>query len=179
MSIVMKKALPMALLLLSGCFSNPLGSSLQSTTFHPGFDQAPRIFSIAPTSGALQGGTLLTIEGSGFVSGAKVKVGEISCSQVTFVTDKTLTCLTPGHGAGSVGITVINPDSQTVTLANGFQYFGSTSLVAGFGNASGGGVATASGVRLRFTAGAFGNPALPTGTGVRANIGVQGTWPHP
>lgn len=175
----MRSALLLSLLLLSGCFSNPLGSSVQTSTYHPGYGQPPRILSVNPTSGALQGGTDLTIVGSGFQQGSTVTIGGASCTSVVFVSDSKLTCVTPGHTGGAASVTVTNPDSQTTSLADAFQYLGSSVLTAGFGHASGGGVASGPGVRLRFTAGAFGNPTQQSGTDVKANIGLQGALTHP
>jgi hypothetical protein len=167
-----------ALSYLSAC-SNPLGSSIQTPAYHPGFEDELKLDSVSPATGALQGGTLLRLTGTGFKSSTQIFIGDMACQGITLVSDKILTCLTPAHAAGTVNIEAKSSGSKTSTLAQAFQYVGFSSSVANFAASNVGGIATGTGVRMRFTAGAVGEPVQPSGTGVRLNSGVQGALPHP
>jgi hypothetical protein len=68
------------------------------------------------------GGSPITINGTGFVSGATVTVGGGAATSVVFVSSIKLTAKTPAHAAGQVNVTVINPDTSSGTLTNGFTY---------------------------------------------------------
>lgn len=83
---------------------------------------APTVTSISPTSGPDTGGTSVTITGTGFVTGATVKVGGTSATGVTFNSSTSLTAVTPIGTAGAVDVVVTNPDTQTGTLTSGFTY---------------------------------------------------------
>ncbi len=102
---------------------NPDG---KSATFKNGFTYeetpAPKILSISPDKGVVEGGTEVTINGSDFASGAKVYIGE-ECDNVIFVSASKLTCKTKPHKKGVVDVTVKNPDGQQDTLSGGFTYF--------------------------------------------------------
>ncbi|MBV8517928.1 MAG: IPT/TIG domain-containing protein [Acidobacteria bacterium] len=77
--------------------------------------------SITPHTGSVAGGTTLTLTGDGFQPGAVVLVDDVAVP-TTFVSPTTLTATTPAHDAGAVDITVLNPDSTSATLANGFLF---------------------------------------------------------
>ncbi|MBL8916937.1 MAG: IPT/TIG domain-containing protein, partial [Archangium sp.] len=84
---------------------------------------APVVTSIAPTSGALAGGTTVTINGTSFVAGATVTFGGTPATATTFDTDRKLTAITPaGASVGAVNVTVTNPGGKASTLANAFTY---------------------------------------------------------
>jgi len=81
----------------------------------------PTITDIVPNIGPATGGTAVTITGTNFVSGATVTFGG-TAAIVTFVSSTQLDIVTPVHTAGSVDVTVTNPDSQADTLVNGYTY---------------------------------------------------------
>ncbi len=83
---------------------------------------APTVTSISPTSGLVSGGSLLTITGTGFRTGATVSIGGNNCSSVVVVSATQVTCVTPAHTAGAVNLSVTNSDSQSASLTNGFTY---------------------------------------------------------
>lgn len=91
---------------------------------------APVLLSIAPTSGPTAGGTLVTLTGTDFVSGATVRFGAVSATSVTFNSATSLTATTPAQSAATVGVTVTNPDTQSSTLAAAYTYVAPN--VAGF-----------------------------------------------
>ncbi len=86
------------------------------------YDPNPTVTSVSPTSGATTGSTLVTVNGTNFVSGATVDFGGSACTPVTFVNSTQLTCTTTAHVAGAVTATVTNPDTQTGALASAFTY---------------------------------------------------------
>jgi hypothetical protein len=83
---------------------------------------APTLTSIAPTAGTTGGGTSVTLTGTGFVNGATVVFGGVSAPSVTFNSATSLTATTPAHSAGTVAVTVTNPDTQNVTLNAAYTY---------------------------------------------------------
>jgi hypothetical protein len=83
---------------------------------------APNVTAISPTSGATSGGTAVTITGTGFRSGASVKIGGTSATAVTVVSSTAITAITPVHSSGATSVEVTNSDGQSDTLTNGFTY---------------------------------------------------------
>lgn len=83
--------------------------------------------SVTPSSGSADGGTLVTLNGNGFESGATVTFGGVAATNVSVVNTTTITATTPAHAAGTVPVTVTNPDSETTTLTNGFTFFNPSS----------------------------------------------------
>jgi hypothetical protein len=84
---------------------------------------APTLDSISPTGGSIAGGTEVTLTGTGFVNGATVLFGATGATSVTFNSSTSLTAFTPPQGAGTVSVTVTNPDAQSATLSSAFLYF--------------------------------------------------------
>jgi hypothetical protein len=85
---------------------------------------------VSPNSGDIAGGTVVTINGSNFVSGAAVSFGSASAS-TTFMSASQLTAiLPPAAAAGAVMLKVQNPDGQSATLPGGFTYNLATSTSA-------------------------------------------------
>ena len=74
-----------------------------------------------PAAGPLSGGSRITIDGTNFINGATVDMGGTVCT-VTSVTSTQIICTNASHAAGSVDITVTNPDGQSDTLASGYTY---------------------------------------------------------
>ena len=69
----------------------------------------PVVSSITPTEGSTAAGTNVTIAGSGFVSGATVKIGS-RLTAVTVVSANEITARTPAHVAGSEEVLVSDKD---------------------------------------------------------------------
>jgi hypothetical protein len=80
------------------------------------------IDSIAPTSGALAGGTEVTVNGSGFTSAVTVTFGGVPAASVDARSPSQLLAVTPaGANPGAVDVTVaVGADSDT--LAGAFSY---------------------------------------------------------
>src|SRR5262249_23010311 len=66
---------------------------------------APMITSITPSSGPIAGGTPVTIEGSGFLAGASVRIGA-DASAVKVLSETKITAVTPAHAAGGEEVSV-------------------------------------------------------------------------
>ena len=86
------------------------------------FSQGPEISSITPNNGLIAGGTLVTITGSRFISGATVAIGGVTCTSPTVVNSSTITCTTGAHAAGIVNVAVTNPNSQVGITSNLYTY---------------------------------------------------------
>lgn len=109
----------------------------------------PAISSVSPASGGAAGGTVVTITGSNFASGATVSFGGSPASNVSFVNSTQLKAATPAHAAGSVAVAVTNPDGTNAVLAGGFTFgtatFSVNSVSPISGPAAGGTTVTISG----------------------------------
>ena len=93
--------------------TNIVGSSLPtSMIFGTPMAPAPTIIGVSPASGTSVGGTLITISGTGFTTGASVSIGGVLAGTVTVVTSTSITAVTNLGGAGVKDITVTNPDAQ-------------------------------------------------------------------
>ncbi len=114
----------------SNSASAPLKKSstwiMQMATFRAsgqgGGNPAPTVSSVNPNSGSANGGTPVTITGTGFQAGATVSLGGAPASGATVVNSTTITASTAAHAAGAVNVVVTNPDAQSGTLANGYTY---------------------------------------------------------
>ena len=98
-------------------------SNANFTILPEGSNPAPTLDSISPTSGNIAGGTEVTLTGTGFANGATVLFGSLAATSVTFNSSTSLTAFTPPQGAGTVSVTVTNPDTQSSTLSGAFLYF--------------------------------------------------------
>jgi len=91
------------------------------------YNPLPQITKVIPDNGRLAGGTKIIIQGSGFLSGAKVlfKMDEGSfarASEVQVVSDTIITAQTPSGEPGPKDVVVRNPDRQEIVLPDGFTY---------------------------------------------------------
>ncbi len=80
------------------------------------------VTSVSPANGVAAGGTPVTINGSGFASGAGVAFGGIAATNVVVVSSSQITANTPVHSAVSVNVAVTNTDTSTGTLTSGYLY---------------------------------------------------------
>ena len=110
---------------LAGEYSTP------SPTGHPDrswgtavvkMSEAPAAASINPTSGPAVGGQSVTIPGTFFERGATVSFsGHLATNVVAAPDGSSITAKTP-TGAGSVTVTVTNPDGQSTTVPGGYTF---------------------------------------------------------
>jgi hypothetical protein len=80
------------------------------------------ISSVVPPAGKITGGKDVTINGSGFQSGATVTFGGSAATNVVVVNATKITAKTPAHASGTVNVTVTNPDTSSGTLTNGYTF---------------------------------------------------------
>jgi hypothetical protein len=85
---------------------------------------APTITSLDVQAGPIAGGTAVTIIGTLFLPGPPaVLFGNTPATNVVRVTASVLTCTSPAvSGAGTLGISIVNPDGQSASLPNAFTY---------------------------------------------------------
>lgn len=86
------------------------------------FDGAPALSSLNPSVGSTAGGTVVTLRGAGFVTGAVVRFGSELATNVTVVSATELTATAPAAPMSVVSVTVTNPDGQATTLMSAFRY---------------------------------------------------------
>ena len=82
---------------------------------------APQL--LLPGSGPTTGGTLATLTGTGFQSGAVVWFGDKLAAGVAVIDAETIVLNTPTGNSGAATVTVVNPDGTAGSLANAFGYF--------------------------------------------------------
>jgi N-acetylneuraminic acid mutarotase len=101
----------------------------QKATLKAGFtyNPAPVIAKVIPDNGRLAGGTSITIQGSGFLPGARVliRTGEgafRAASSIQVVSLAIITAVTPPGEPGPKDVAILNPDGQIISLPEGFTY---------------------------------------------------------
>ncbi|WP_245583502.1 IPT/TIG domain-containing protein [Paenibacillus assamensis] len=83
----------------------------------------PTIKSITPNSGNKRGGGLIDIVGTDFQKGAKVTFGTQTVDLAAFLGTTSVRVYVPASPtAGSVDVTLTNPDGNQVKVANGYTY---------------------------------------------------------
>ncbi|MHB8646480.1 MAG: beta strand repeat-containing protein [Thermomicrobiales bacterium] len=85
---------------------------------------APVVRSVSPAAGPTTGGTPATITGANFNTGATVKFGTATATNVKVVDSTTILVTTPAQplNTGVVDVTVINADTASGTLPQGYLY---------------------------------------------------------
>ncbi len=129
--------------------TNPSGTGTLPSSFT--YQAPPVINTVTPTAGAIAGGDLVTISGTGFLAGATVLFNGVACTAVTVVSATSLTCTTPANAAGSVIIKVTNTDTQSGMLNSGFRYEGAptlSSITPASGSITGGNTVTLAGTQF-------------------------------
>jgi len=101
-----------------------LHSVFQDWTLAVWFADQPVVDSVEPDAGSPDGGTPVTVRGSHFADGARVRFGDHFASSVTVVDENTITCNTPMGEEGSVNVSVVLFTSLAGTFAGGFTYVG-------------------------------------------------------
>ena len=95
-----------------------------SATLSGGFTYVafPTVASISPSSGPIVGGTAVTINGTGFVSGnTTVTIGGNSATGIIFGSTTSITVITPAGTTGAQDVVVTTPGGSA-TLPRGFTY---------------------------------------------------------
>jgi hypothetical protein len=116
---------------LSDTGTIPAVAPLQVRYFAIGVPDPVSVTSLTPSYGVPAGATPVTIAGAGFLPGATVRFAEADAAAIEFVNSTTLTAATPPHAAGTVAVTVINPDGGRAILDAAFTYNTPPTAVAG------------------------------------------------
>jgi len=82
----------------------------------------PVINSLSPNTGRTNGGTLVTISGSNFLSGVTVQFGGNAAAAGTLLDSNTVTIATPPSAPGPVDVIVANTNGLSVTNLLAFAY---------------------------------------------------------
>ena len=112
-----------------GCDGKPLSGPTHPTTSvsQPTISlvPSPSITSVSPNAGSTGGDTPLTINGTGFLSGAAVTVGGAIAPRLFASTNRDATTIqvdTPRRATGTVDVVVTNPGGSFATLIGGYTY---------------------------------------------------------
>jgi hypothetical protein len=155
----------------------------QNATLTNGYsytNPAPKVTSIAPSSGPAAGGSSVTITGTGFLSGAAVTFGGTAATGVNVTSSTSITATPAAHTAGVVSVVVTNSDNHSSTLSNAYTYVAApnvTGINPPTGPIGGGNGATITGTN--FVSGAtvtFGGTAA-TGVTVAGSTVITATPP--
>lgn len=82
----------------------------------------PLVSSVFPNSGTTVGGTSMVISGNSFQSGASVTFGGTAATGVNVTSSTSISATSPAHAAGTVDVTVKNPDDQIGSLPGAFTF---------------------------------------------------------
>ena len=80
------------------------------------------ITGVSPSTGQAQGGTQVTLTGTGFSGGAAVYFGNTLSPAVTWNGASSVFARTPSGAIGPVSIRIVNSDGGSVTMPNAFTY---------------------------------------------------------
>jgi hypothetical protein len=99
----------------------------------------PAITSISPSSGPTSGGTMVTINGSGFTGVINVRVGGVPVTSFTFVSDSQITAVVAAGKAGNHDIIVSTPGAgvNPATPADIFTDVAPPAAISGLSQGSG------------------------------------------
>lgn len=78
---------------------------------------APTVTSLSPNNGVAGGGTSVAITGTGFVSPATVKFGEVAATSVTVNSSTSITAVSPA-GSGTVNVTVTDTNGTSAAVSH-------------------------------------------------------------
>ena len=107
----------------------------------------PTITSIAPTTGSVDGGTVITVTGANFVPGVSVQFGGIDAALTTYINSTSLSVVAPLGSVGAVTLAVVTPLGNTSMPFAGFTYQtpGITAITPAQGSMDGGDLVTITG----------------------------------
>lgn len=164
------------------------GTASASAVLDDGYRYVPAdglaILGVIPPSGALAGGNIITLQGTGFVDGASVFIAGRACSDVRVLGDSGLTCTAPASDtAGAVTVRVELPNAASATLVDGYRYEeGPPPLlvlraIPATGPLDGGNTVTLEGTGFRAGAKVFLGGAPATDVAVLASTALTATAP--
>lgn len=130
-----------AALTLIGPAGDEVQTSLSFTFADSTVPEAPvSITSATPDSGPLEGGTEVTLEGSGFSTldpVLTVLFGATPAPSANVISDTQIRTITPAHAAGTTDVVVVDESKRSATLTSGFTFIASTLSVTSINPTSG------------------------------------------
>jgi hypothetical protein len=91
----------------------PYGTSAVVAGDHFAYLNPPTVSGVSPGSGPAAGGTTVTITGSQLRYTSAVSFGDVPATDVTVVSDSTVTVRAPAHVSGRVDVTVVTPGGRS------------------------------------------------------------------
>lgn len=82
----------------------------------------PTIASVTPDRGTVDGGTRLSVRGTGIFENAVVTIGDSACTSADWKGSTQIDCTAPGGQLGPESVTITNPDGQSATAVNAYTY---------------------------------------------------------
>jgi len=113
------------------------GDNTNTVTAAIGIESGLTVTNVNPASGPQSGGTGVTITGTGFTAISTVTFSGQNASSVNVVDSTTITAVTPGIPADSLGPVdvVVQTGGDSATLANGFTYLATAIGQSAYGGA--------------------------------------------
>jgi IPT/TIG domain len=128
------------------------GASTANTADKFTYVLPPTITGLSPTLGAMTGGTVVTITGTGFTPGNIVEFGASVATSVTFLNSTSLLATSPAGIVGTTDVTVTTEGGTSATVAaDQFTYLPAptiTSISPSFGSVTGGTPVTIAGTNF-------------------------------
>lgn len=118
----------------AGAVDVAVSCSLSGTATAPGafgYRPEPTITGVAPASGPLAGGTLITLTGTGFSGTVSVTIGGTPATGVSVTSSSRIDCVAPASPlAGPVAVVVTCSETGTVARTAGYTYNALPTFVA-------------------------------------------------
>jgi hypothetical protein len=96
----------------------------------PAVPVVPTLTSVSPTSGPAGGGTVITLTGTNFASGATVRVNGVAATAVTYLSATQVRATTPAGTAGARTVQITLPSGQSASLSNAFTYVAAPTITS-------------------------------------------------
>ncbi|MBT0768317.1 IPT/TIG domain-containing protein [Kineosporia sp. J2-2] len=164
--------------------TGPAGTSATSPSSRFSYLATPVVGGVSPSSGAVAGGTLVTLSGSGFTGATAVFFGAVAATGFTVNSDGSITATAPAGAAGTVDVTVTGPAGTSATSPSSrFQYVAAAPVptVGGVspstGSSGGGTQVTISGSGFSGATAVFFGSVAATGFTVNSDGSITATAP--
>ena len=117
---------------------------------------APAVTFVNPGSGAVAGGTKVTITGANLTGATSVKFGSVAATSVTVVDAAHVTAIAPAEASGTVDVRITTPAGTTVIASADHYTYGTaaaptplvTAVAPAIGSTAGGQIVTVTGLGL-------------------------------
>ena len=125
--------------------TGPGGTTTTSTADEFTYLSAPAVTGISPAAGPTDGGTSVTITGTGFTDATKVNFGTVAATNLDVVSATQITATSPA-GTGTVDVIVTGPGGVSGSVpADEFTYMTVASVSPAQGPTNGGTLVTIKG----------------------------------